>query len=259
MRHFESLHKKFNFLQFKKYFFNLFLHFRNIHQIWNTLKEKMQLISDFFLNLKTVKSWLLKCVKRALSENLWMLSIIKGPKHKLNLHGSIFVIFFWSPWGEISLKSSVLVVSEMLRLFVNVLTPDEKYSLSLSVKAGVQRNQLKCNYLQFKKYFFNLFLHFRNIHQIWNTLKEKMQLISDFFLNLKTVKSWLLKCVKRALSENLWMLSIIKGPKHKLNLHGSIFVIFFWSPWGEISLKSSVLVVSEMLRLFVNVLTPDEK
>ena len=54
----------------------------------------MQLISDFFLNLKTVKSWLLKCVKRALSENLWMLSIIKGPKDKLNLHGSIFVIFF---------------------------------------------------------------------------------------------------------------------------------------------------------------------
>ena len=34
-----------------------------------------------------------------------------------------------------SSKTSVLVVSEILRLFVNILTPDDKYSLS--VKASV--------------------------------------------------------------------------------------------------------------------------
>ena len=42
---------------------------------------------------------------------------------------------FWKRWKKISWKSSVLVVSEILRLFFNLLTPDEKYSLS--VKAGV--------------------------------------------------------------------------------------------------------------------------
>ena len=30
-----------------------------------------------------------------------------------------------------SSKNSLLVVSEILRLFVNILTPDEKYSLSV--------------------------------------------------------------------------------------------------------------------------------
>ena len=42
---------------------------------------------------------------------------------------------FGSLWQEISSKNFVLVVSEILRLFVNILKPDEKYSLS--VKASV--------------------------------------------------------------------------------------------------------------------------
>ena len=42
---------------------------------------------------------------------------------------------FWSFWDEINSKGSFLVVSEILRLFVHILTPDEKYSLT--VKASV--------------------------------------------------------------------------------------------------------------------------
>ena len=41
----------------------------------------------------------------------------------------------WSLLKEISSKNSVSLVSEMLRLFVNILTPDDKYCLS--VKACV--------------------------------------------------------------------------------------------------------------------------
>ena len=54
------------------------------------------------------------------------------------LHKSAMQYFghiFWSLWKEISSKNSLLVVSEVLRLFVNTLTPDDKYSLS--VKASV--------------------------------------------------------------------------------------------------------------------------
>ena len=42
---------------------------------------------------------------------------------------------FWSLWNEISWENSFLVVAEILRLFFNILTPDEKYCLS--VKASV--------------------------------------------------------------------------------------------------------------------------
>ena len=67
-------------------------------------------------------------------------------------------LIFWSLWNEVSSKNSVLVVSEILRLFVNILTLDEKYRLS--VKASVSRNQFKCNYLKIKKYFFQVFAAF---------------------------------------------------------------------------------------------------
>ena len=85
-----------------------------------------------------------------------------------------FCHIFWSLCMKIISKNSVLVVSEILRLFVNILTPDDKYSVS--VKASALRNQFKCNYLKMKKKFLDFFLHFPNLHQIFTTLKRKMSL-----------------------------------------------------------------------------------
>ena len=45
-----------------------------------------------------------------------------------------FCHIFWSHRKKISSKNSVLVVSEILRLFVNILTPDDKYSLSVKAR-----------------------------------------------------------------------------------------------------------------------------
>ena len=75
---------------------------------------------------------------------------IKGSKRLLKSAKHYFCQVSWSFWKEISSKSSVLVVSEILRLFVNILTPDDKYSLS--VKASVQRKRFKWNYLNIKKF-----------------------------------------------------------------------------------------------------------
>ena len=41
----------------------------------------------------------------------------------------LFLLF----WKNFSSKSSVLVVSEIMRLFVNILTPDNKYSLAVKL------------------------------------------------------------------------------------------------------------------------------
>ena len=40
-----------------------------------------------------------------------------------------FSHMFWSLWKKISPKNSALVVSEILRLFVSIMTADDKYSL----------------------------------------------------------------------------------------------------------------------------------
>ena len=46
-----------------------------------------------------------------------------------------FCLIFWSLWKEIGPKNFGLVVSKIFRFFVNILTSDDKYSVS--VKASV--------------------------------------------------------------------------------------------------------------------------
>ena len=56
---------------------------------------------------------------------------VKVDKKLLRSPRKYFCHIFLSLWKEISSKKSFLVVSEILRLFFNILTPDDKYSLSL--------------------------------------------------------------------------------------------------------------------------------
>ena len=139
-----------------------------------------------FWNYRLENVGLLKCVKSPVSEQLWTANMLKCPTDCLNLHGSIFFHFFWSPLKKPSSENSVLVVSKILRLFVNIFTPDDKYSLS--VKASVYRYQFKCNYLKIIQYFLNFFLHFGNLYKIWNPLKQNMSLGGYVLMKLYTAK-----------------------------------------------------------------------
>ena len=69
-----------------------------------------------------------------MSEHLWTVNVLKGPKDCLNFHSSIFVIFLVT-LKRITSKNSVLVVPENLRLFVYKLTTDDKHSLSVKESA----------------------------------------------------------------------------------------------------------------------------
>ena len=60
---------------------------------------------------------------------------VKGSETLLNSARQYFRHIFWSLWKEIGSKNSVLVLPEIIKSFVNILTPDDKYSLS--VKASV--------------------------------------------------------------------------------------------------------------------------
>ena len=112
-----------------------------------------------------------------------------------------------------------------MRLFVKILTPDEM--CSLSVKASVQPNQFKENFVEIEKHFLNFFLHFRNLNYILNTLKKKWASEVISFWNYRLKKAGLLKCLKSPVSEHLWAVNMLSGPKHCLNQHRSIFFVFF--------------------------------
>ena len=60
---------------------------------------------------------------------------VKGSETILKSARQYFSQIFWSLWREIGSKNSILVVTEILIHFVNILRPDDKYSLS--VKASV--------------------------------------------------------------------------------------------------------------------------
>ena len=54
---------------------------------------------------------------------------VKGPRDCFNLHRNIFCHIFWSLWKGFRSRNSFLVVSEIVRVFVNIMTPDDNHSL----------------------------------------------------------------------------------------------------------------------------------
>ena len=150
---------------------------------------------------------------------------VKATKRLLKNARQYFFHIFWWLLKKISSKSSVFVVSEILTLFVNILTLDEKYSLS--VKVSVYRKQFKWYYLKIQKYFLN-FCCITRIDIKFRILWER-RWVSEVicFWNYRLQKAELLKSLKRAVSERLWIVNMLKGPKDRLKMHGSIFFIFF--------------------------------
>ena len=55
----------------------------------------------------------------------------QGSKTLLKSGQQGFSDIFSSFWKKICSKNSVLVVSKILKLFINILTPDDKYSQSV--------------------------------------------------------------------------------------------------------------------------------
>ena len=106
----------------------------------------------------------------------------KGSETLLKSEHQQFFYIFWLLWKDFSSENSVLLVTEVLRLFLNTLTPANKNSLS--VKVSVWRKQFKYNYLQKQKCFFNFFPHFWSLHQILNIFEKNMSLIADVFPKL---------------------------------------------------------------------------
>ena len=65
---------------------------------------------------------------------------------------------------------SALVISEIFRLFVNTLTPDDKYSRR---NMHIFWQKIQTPLSQKRKTFFDFLLHFWNVHEIYNFLKKK--------------------------------------------------------------------------------------
>ena len=165
-----------------------------------------------------------------------------------------FCHIFRSLCTEICSKNFVSVVPEILRLFVNTLTPNDTYSVS--VKANVWHNQFKLYYLIIKKYFFHFFFFFciSGIYIKFEILWEKRWASEIICLwNYRLQKAEL---PKKPSVRTLMDSQHVKGSETLDKSAWQYFCLIFWSMWKKIGPNTSVLVVYEILRLFVNILTP---
>ena len=78
-----------------------------------------------------------------------------------------------------------------------------------------------------EKYFLNILLHFQNLHKILNTLKKRWASEVIFSWNYRLQIEGLVKCLESPVWEYLWTVNMLRGLKHWLNQHDSIFVEFF--------------------------------
>ena len=70
---------------------------------------------------------------------------------------------------------SALVTSEIFRLFVNTLTPDDKYSRR---NMQIFWQQLQTLLSQKRKTLFDFLLHLWNVHEIHNILQKKKSILA---------------------------------------------------------------------------------
>ena len=132
---------------------------------------------------------------------------VKGSETLLKSERQCFCDIFWSLSKKISPINAFLEVFEILRLFVSVVTPDNKYMVA--VKASVERSQFKCNYLTIKKHLLNFFLYSGVYIKFWILSKKSWASQLIFSWNYRLEKAELLKSQKNPISEHLLTVNML--------------------------------------------------
>ena len=140
---------------------------------------------------------------------------------------------------------SLLLISEILQLFVNILTS------TLFVIGGIYSNQFNCNYPRNKKFFLGSLLCLWNIHQIFNFLEKKMTLIAYVFPKLWSAKGVARYISMKPRSRTSFHSQHAKGSQRLLKYVRQLIYPILLSLCEKKSWKMSPLVISEILALFV--------
>ena len=124
---------------------------------------------------------------------------------------------------KLSWKKSLLLTCKILGLLVNTLAADEKYPVlnrdNLTIPIQMQLSQKQKTFSELLAKFLKSRLNFKHF-------EKKMTLIAFVFWNLPTPKTLLDKCLKHPVSEHCSTRKTVDVPKHCLNLHHSILILF---------------------------------
>ena len=157
----------------------------------------MTLIDFVFPKLRTLKTCSDKCLKNLVSEDPSTSNMVNGPKHCSNLHHITFIIIIdhcQVNWVGKSLSYRLL----NFVMLVNTLAADEKFRVlngdNLTIPIRMQLSQKQKTFSQ----FFAAFLKYC----LSNFLKKSITLRAFVFSKLRTLKTWLVKCLKSPVTED---------------------------------------------------------
>ena len=108
----------------------------------------MNFTAFVFPKLRTLKTWLDKCLKSPVSEDPSTRNMLNVPKSCYNLHHSAFVIFIVHWQGNCNRKSVSYLHAESWDFLLTYWLP---MKIILFFLGTIKRYQLRCYYLRNKK------------------------------------------------------------------------------------------------------------
>ena len=144
---------------------------------------------------------------------------------------------YWNLCRQFKSKKFLWVICKILGRFVNPLTADDKYSL---LNRGDLLQHVQIQLSKKRKIFFEFFLDFLNLNSIFNIFEKKnwpSHLM--YFSTYRLRNTWLDKCLKTPVSEDLSTSNMINETKHCSKLNDITFTIFIhpcegYSPWKSL-------------------------
>ena len=114
-------------LKTKNFISIFFFHFSNLRPVLNILKKKIILIAIAFPKIQTVKDFVRPHSKKRRVRTPFESQHVKGSQTLVKFVWEYFYQILLTLWGKLIWKTSPLVTCEILGVFVNTLTADDKY------------------------------------------------------------------------------------------------------------------------------------
>ena len=213
----------------------------NVHEIYNILKKSMRVLAYLFPKLLFRKEVATETSRRSCFRTPFGNQRVKGFQIPLKVARHHYYPFFpWIP-RKLSWEKTALLWSKILRLFANTFTADDKYSCRNMQNFWQQFQTLLS---QKRKTLSGFFLHFWNVHEIYNILKKRMSVLAWFFPILLFPKQVATETSRRSCLRTPFGNQRVNGFQTPLKVARHHYYHFF--PWisGKLSLKKTTLLWS---------------
>ena len=168
----------------QKHFLNFFLHFLNTDWILNISKKKVSFTPGVFPILRTPKNEVKQISKKSTFRAPFEKQHVKGDQTLSKFERHHLYHIYWSLWRLLSWKKSLVVTCKVLRMFIHILTTNEKCSLlnrdNLTHPIRMQLSQKQKKEISICLYVFEIYIQF------WVFWKKKIILRADVFPKLRT-------------------------------------------------------------------------